>query len=52
MSRRRRRPRPSRSLAARARRWLALPRVWAVLSLLAVLVLILSLIAPVFTQGS
>ena len=56
MSRHRRRRRASGrersgSLAVRVRRWLTLPRIWAVVSLLAVLVLILSLIAPLLTQG-
>lgn len=34
------------------RKWLTLTRVWSVLALLAVLVLILSLIAPAFTPGA
>jgi cell division septal protein FtsQ len=33
------------------RKWFTLTRVWSVLALLAVLVLILSLIAPAFTPG-
>ena len=32
-------------------KWFTLTRVWSVLALLAVLVLILSLIAPAFTTG-
>jgi hypothetical protein len=31
--------------------WFTLARIWAIVSVLAVIVLIVSLIAPVFTQG-
>ncbi len=56
MGNRKRRRRTSSEMRRRTRlpsmrKWFTLTRVWSVLALLAVLVLILSLIAPAFTAG-